>query len=56
MIEMIDNPYNVTGKVRQIILGTNPFRVDTLLQDTPTKGLERLKKSNFDEIVKFSQT
>ena len=56
MIEMADNPYNVTGQIRQIILGTNPSRGDTLLQDAAARDLERLQISNFSEIVKFSQS
>ena len=55
MIEMADNPYNVIGHVRQIILGTNPSREDTLLQDMIARDLERLQINNYSEIIKFSQ-
>lgn len=55
MVDMIDNPYNVTGQIKQIILGTNPSEGDTLLQDAIAGDLDRLQISNFNEIVKFSQ-
>ena len=56
MIKMVGNPYNVIGQVRQIILGKNPSREDTLLQDAAARDFERLQISNFSEIIKFSQT
>ena len=52
---MVDNAYNITRQIRQIIFGTNPSKRDTLLQDAATRDLERLQISNFSEIVKFSQ-
>ncbi|KAH7691730.1 Zinc finger CCHC-type protein [Dioscorea alata] len=55
MVQMADNPYNVTGQIRLIILGTNPSRGDTLLQDMATRDLERIQINNFVEIVQFSQ-
>ena len=48
MIEMAYNPYTVIGQVRQIILGTNPSRGDTLLHDAVARDLERLQISNFE--------
>ena len=54
MIEMADYPYNVTRRVRQITLGTNLSRIDTLLQDVAARDQERLQIINFSEIVKFS--
>ena len=56
MIKMADNAYNIRGQIRQIILDANPYGRDTLLQDAIARDLERLRISNFGEIVKFNQT
>ena len=50
---MVDNAYNVTTQVRQIILGIDPFRADTLIQDTTMKDLDL---DSFNDIIKFSQS
>ena len=52
---MIDNPYNITTQVRQIILRTDPSRGDTLLQDIDARDLERLHLDSFNDIIKFIQ-
>ena len=56
LIDIADNPYNITIQVRQIILGTDPSRKDTLLQDIAARDLERLHLDNFNDIIKFSQS
>ena len=53
---MADNPYNITIQVRQIILGTDLSRGDTLLQDIAARDLERLHLDSFNDIIKFSQS
>lgn len=55
MIDMVDNWYNITSQIRQIILGTNASRGDTFLKDLASWDLDRLQISSFNEIVKFSQ-
>ena len=56
LIDMADNPYNLTTQIRQIILGTHLFRGDLLLQDIATRYLERLHLNSFNNIMKFNQS
>lgn len=45
------NPYNFTSLIRTMILGLDPTRENTLLQDTPIRNLEQLSIKTFDYIV-----
>ena len=52
---MAGNPYSITTQVKQVILGTDPSKGDTLLQSIIARDLEMLHLDSFNDIIKFSQ-
>lgn len=46
---MVDNPYNNKTQVSKIILGTNPSRGETLLQDITSRDIEKLYLDSFND-------
>ena len=50
LIDIVDNTYNVITRVSQIILGIDPSRQDSLIQDTTTRDLEKLHLDSFNDM------
>ena len=49
-----DNPYNFTSQIRTLILGVDPSKNNTLIQDTAIRNLEQLSIADMKYINEFT--
>nr|KAJ0203254.1 hypothetical protein LSAT_V11C500251700 [Lactuca sativa] len=49
-----DNPYNFTSQIRTLILGVDPAKNNTLIQDTAIRNLEQLSIADMKYINEFT--
>ncbi|KAI9078969.1 hypothetical protein K1719_039118 [Acacia pycnantha] len=56
LIASADNTQNVIGQIRQLIMGYDPFRGTTKMQDKALQDIERLIIENMRDINNYSDT
>ncbi|MFS8031484.1 hypothetical protein Hanom_Chr17g01546441 [Helianthus anomalus] len=49
-----DNPYNFTSQIRTLILGVDPSKNNSLIQDTTIRNLEQLSIADMKYINEFT--
>ncbi|KAI9087240.1 hypothetical protein K1719_030875 [Acacia pycnantha] len=54
LVSSADNTQNVTGQIRQLIIGYDPFRGTTEMQDKALQDIERLIIENMRDIDNYS--